>query len=142
MTSKRQAPKQKVLEIHRAGPWGDVKYEHKLECGHSEVLARASKATRIACSWCVKANSKDIELRTLAPQAKTLWQVFTEDDETNSNEIELSKIKASLASVLNIPLEAIEIIATDKQGVLEIKSAYIFLSARDVQRLINRGGQQ
>ena len=135
---KRQAPKREIKEIRRVGAWGKVHYEHVLECGHTERLPRASRAIKIACSWCVKAEQKDEELRSLVPKPRLLMDVFDEED-MSSGEVEVSRTRASLASILGIPQDAVEIFAIDSLGVLEIRSAYIFLSANDIRKVINKG---
>lgn len=138
---KRQAPKREIKEIRRTGAWGKIQYEHILECGHTERLPRASRAIRIACSWCVKAEQKDAELRALVPQVRTIADDFDDfDDDLSSDEIEVSRTRASLASILGIPLEAVEVVAIATRGVLEIRSAYIFMSASDIRKIINKGG--
>jgi hypothetical protein len=43
---------------------------------------------------------------------------------------------------MKVPLEAIEIVASQNRGVLEIKAAYIFLSAGDISRIIQKGELQ
>ena len=135
---KRQAPKREIKEIRRVGAWGKINYEHILECGHTERLPRASRAIKIACSWCVKAEQKDEELRSLVPKPRLLMDIFDEDD-MSSGEVEVSRTRASLASILGIPQDAVEILAIDSLGVLEIRSAYIFLSASDIRKVINKG---
>jgi hypothetical protein len=57
----------------------------------------------------------------------------------SSGEVEVSRTRASLASILGIPQDAVEILAIDSLGVLEIRSAYIFLSASDIRKVINKG---
>ena len=138
LMGKRQAPKREIKEIRRVGAWGKVNYEHILECGHTERLPRASRAIKIACSWCVKAEEKDEELRSLVPKPRLLMDIFDEDD-MSSGEVEVSRTRASLASILGIPQDAVEILAIDSLGVLEIRSAYIFLSASDIRKVINKG---
>jgi hypothetical protein len=64
--------------------------------------------------------------------------IFDEDD-MSSGEVEVSRTRASLASILGIPQDAVEILAIDSLGVLEIRSAYIFLSASDIRKVINKG---
>lgn len=137
---KRQAPKREIKEIRRVGVWGKTQYEHILECGHTERLPRASRAIRIACSWCVKAEEKDEEMRSLVPQPRPITEDFDDNDDLSSDEIQVSRTRASLASILGVPLEAVEIVAIDSRGVLEIRSAYIFMSASDIRKIINRGG--
>jgi len=138
MDERRQAPKREVKEILRVGAWGNVRYQHVLECGHSEYKPRASRATRLACLWCVKAGEREEELRELNPPLPSVIASY-EDDNTASSEIQLSRVRASLASKMKVPLEAIEIVASENRGVLEIKAAYVFLSAGDISRLLGKG---
>jgi hypothetical protein len=86
----------------------------------------------------VKAEEKDEELRSLVPKPRLLMDVFADED-MSSGEIEISRTRANLASLLGIPLDAVEILAIDSMGVLEIRSAYIFLSASDIRKVINKG---
>jgi hypothetical protein len=50
-------------------------------------------------------------------------------------EIDISKMKAAIASMFKIPLEAIDIVATDISGNLVVKHALVFLSSSDVARI-------
>jgi len=138
MDERRQAPKREVKEILRVGSWGSVRYQHVLECGHSEYKPRASRANRIACLWCVKANEREKELRTLGPPIPAMIAEYEEDDSASS-EIRISRVRASLAAKMKVPLEAIEIVSSENRGVLEIKAAYVFLSAGDISRLVGKG---
>lgn len=138
MEGRRQAPKRAVKEIRRVGTWGNVRYEHVLECGHSEYKPRASRADRLACMWCVKAIEKDEEMKSFTAPPPSIIAEYA-DDNTASSEIHLGRVRASLASVMKVPLEAIEIVASENRGVLEIRAAYVFLSAGDISRLIQRG---
>jgi hypothetical protein len=141
MEGRRQAPKRAVKEIRRVGTHGNVRYEHVLECGHSEYKPRASRAERIACLWCVKAEEKEEEMKSFTAPTPSIFAEYV-DDHSASSEIQLSRVRASLASIMKVPLEAIEIVASENRGVLEIKAAYVFLSAGDISRLIQRGEMQ
>lgn len=138
MEGRRQAPKREVVEIRRRGSYGGVKYDHVLECGHTEVHARASKAKRIACSWCLRLTKDEPTMRDASPMK---FDALADDDDISSasNEIEISRIRASLAAVMKVPVDAVEIVASERYGVLEIRAAYVFLSAGDIRRLITRG---
>jgi len=138
MEERRQAPKREVKEILRVGSWGNVRYQHVLECGHSEYKPRASRATRLACLWCVKAIEREEELRELNPPVPAMIAEY-EEDNSASSEIRISRVRASLAAKMKVPLEAIEIVASENRGVLEIKAAYVFLSAGDISRLVGKG---
>lgn len=138
MEGRRQAPKRTVVEIRRRGSYGGVKYEHTLECGHTEVHARASKAKKIACSWCLRLSQDEVSAHRVAP---TSLNMLAEEDDTSaaSNEIEISRMRASIAAIIKVPVDAVEIVASQKYGVLEIRAAYVFLSAGDIRRLLTRG---
>jgi len=139
MVERRQAPKQKILSINRVGAWGKVRYEHKLDCGHSEILPRASSAKRIACTWCVKAQEKEEELRQLVSPQKNSSQILDMDEFMSQDEIEVNRTRASIAAMLQIPVDAVSIVSTDVGGRLVIKSAYIFLSSGDIGRILTKG---
>ena len=141
MEGRRQAPKRAVTEIRRVGTWGNVRYEHVLECGHSEYKPRASRADKLACMWCVKAIEKEEEMKSFTAPPPSIFVEY-EDDNSASSEIHLGRVRASLSSVMKVPLEAIEIVASQNRGVLEIKAAYIFLSAGDISRIIQKGELQ
>jgi hypothetical protein len=140
MEGRRQAPKRAVQEIRRRGPWGDIKYDHILDCGHTEVLVRASRAKRIACSWCARLGDKQVETKPITPRESFAFIGDDEvDDQSASSEIEVSRVRASLASIMKVPVDAVEIVANEKFGVLEIRAAYVFLSAGDIRRILTRG---
>ena len=109
-----------------------------LECGHSEYKPRASRADKLACMWCVKAVEKEEEMKSFTAPPPSIFVEY-EEDNSASSEIHLGRVRASLSSVMKVPLEAIEIVASQNRGVLEIKAAYIFLSAGDINRIIQKG---
>jgi len=141
MVERRQAPKQKILSINRVGAWGKVRYEHKLDCGHSEILPRASSAKKIACTWCVKAKEKEEELRQLVSPQKNSLQILDMEEFMSQDEVEVNRTRASIAAMLQIPVDAVSIVSTDAGGRLVIKSAYIFLSSGDINRILTKGEQ-
>lgn len=140
MVERRQAPKQKILYINRVGAWGKVRYEHKLACGHSELLPRASTAKKIACMWCVKAQEKDEELKKLISPQKNSSQILDMDEFMSQDEMQVNRTRASIAAMLQIPVDAVGIVSTDVGGRLVVKSAYIFLSSGDITRILTKGG--
>jgi hypothetical protein len=68
-------------------------------------------------------------------------EILDFDESMSQHEVDLAKAKASLASLFGIPLEAIQLNSIDVAGNLQIGSAYIFLSARDVRRLTDGWGK-
>lgn len=57
------------------------------------------------------------------------------DELIAKEEIDISRMKASIAAKFNIPIEAIDIVAEDVNGKLTVKNALLFLSSGDVARL-------
>lgn len=141
MDGKRQAPKKLIRDVRRRGSWGAVFYEHDLECGHIEIRNRASRSRRIACTWCLQDENSNKTNERVASSAKSQYETEADDADFASSEIELSQVRASLASFLKVPVDAVEIVAHESMGMLELRAAYIFLSARDVRRLLEKGNQ-
>lgn len=136
MTSRRSSPHRKIIEISRFGPWGNVRYKHELECGHAEILQRASRAQSIACSFCNRPpqqESTKIDFSNLLPPT-----ILDTAINSSQDEIEIQKLQAHLASALGIPAEAISMISSDTGGRLIVKAAYVFLSAADIRSIIDR----
>ena len=133
-TEKRRAPKQTVLSIEKTGRWGQYVYSHTLTCGHKDVRKRAATSTEIACIWCLRANEKDKELKQMS---SSVPEVFFIDENLAEQETKIEKIRASIASKIGVPMEAIDISTEDVLGVLVIRSAMIYLSAKDVSRIAN-----
>lgn len=135
--SNRKAPKRGVLEISKKGTWGKYEYWHRLDCGHTEIRKRAAPTDKIACRLCVKAEAKGKELIALVTVPQR--QVFEEDliplEEDHLVELEAGGLRGALASALEIPQEAVDIVVSDVDGRLTVSSVVIFLSALDAKRI-------
>lgn len=133
MTSEhRKSPRRKVISISRVGQWGEVLYEHLLDCGHVERRPRASRAAQIACVWCLRSQAKELEITALAKPAKII-QI-----DSSVNEIAIAQVKAKLCHTLGVTHEQVEISVIDKQGEQKISGAVVFLSESDVHKLIGQ----
>lgn len=131
-TERRRAPRRKVVGIEKTGRWGNYVYSHELSCGHKDVRKRAATSSEIACMWCLRAEEKNIELKRLsAPPAQNVFY----DDNLADEEIKIEKTRAALAAKIGVPMEAVDISAEDVAGALVIRSAIVYLSARDVARI-------
>lgn len=142
MAGRRQAPKRSIVSINKIGPWGNVRYEHQLECGHSEMLPRASSAKKIACSQCVTPPQEEMP-KGIVPSLNIsdLIDARLDFDETfEQDEVIVRRVAADIASLLGIPVDAVSLVTDASSGRITIKSAYIFLSARDISRLTNTRG--
>lgn len=122
-----------------------------MECGHSELLARASSAKRIACSVChskenqVQKNETlpihEIEISNHSDQRLDIFGTRLDfDDKFSEDELTIRRIAADLASLLDIPVDAVSVNTDASSGRLTITSAFIFLSAKDVARLSKARG--
>ena len=137
-TEHRKAPRRSIEEIKRVGGWGKVKYHHHLACGHIEIRNRASSAPKLGCAWCFRASERDAELRNPAVSNQTPPPTVDSDPVMGQDEIDIGQTRAALATALSVPADAIDIVAIDAGGSLEIQNALVFLSAHDVMRLTNR----
>lgn len=135
-TEHRRAPKRDVVEVTRIGAWGQVRYQHRLSCGHIESRPRAASSKTLACAWCLRAEEIDKQIKSLSAPPAT---VFPEKEQSlDTFETDVEKLRAGLASKFSVPLDAIDISIVDVNGQLVIKSGLVFLSANDIARL---GGQ-
>jgi hypothetical protein len=131
-TEHRKAPRKTVTEIRRSGAWGKVKYEHVLECGHTEIRPRASTAPKIACAWCLRSKTKDLEIKALA----TPISVNDNHEELFlKTETEIGRVRAQIAHEFKVPLEQVDVVATDENGITKINFVKVFLSSADVRRI-------
>ena len=133
-TEHRKAPRRDVVEISREGAWGRDKYKHLLSCGHTEIRPRAATTPKLACAWCLKAEAKNQEMKALGAGVQTI-QIDDINEKLAAEEIDISRTKAIIATRFQIPIEAIDVVATDVNGNLVIQHALLFLSASDVARL-------
>lgn len=129
-TERRKAPRRKITEIEKTGRWGNVSYLHHLSCGHIESRKRASATSEIACAWCLRAEQKNEEMKALVRVAP-LPQI---EPSLADEEVKIEKTRASLAIRFGVPQDAVDISVEDVAGILQIRSATIYLSASDVAR--------
>lgn len=138
MSGRRGKPLRRVMEIAKFGNWGNIRYKHLLECGHSEVLPRASRAKELACSACGEP-PREKRPDTIGGFDHLLPPTILDfSDQASQDEVEVKKLQAHVASLLGIHPESISIISSDAGGRLIVKSAYIFLSAADLRAMIDR----
>jgi len=129
-TEHRKAPRRKIESINRVGAWGNVVYEHRLECGHTERRQRAASSESLACAWCLRSQAKELEIRSLSQPAKTV------EPDLQHTEVEIARVKAKLSHALGVSLEQVEVSVVDKFGEQRISGAVVFLSEGDVRKLI------
>lgn len=131
-TERRQAPRRKIKLIEKIGSWGGYQYVHHLVCGHTETRKRQAPSNEIACVQCLKEENKKQELRALSRISPIAYgEEFSFVDE----EIKIEKTRAALASRFGVPHDAVDVVSEYISGKLIIKSATIYLSASDVDKL-------
>lgn len=131
-TEHRKAPRREVVDIRRVGGWGSVVYHHVLSCGHIEKRPRATKAPKLACVFCLRAEEVVKTMSSLKTPTKS---EVLDDEEFASFETKVQMIKASLASQMNIPIDAVDVAIADEAGILRIRYATIFLTEKDVRKI-------
>ncbi len=131
-TEHRKAPRRTIESIERKGIHGSVKYHHLLECGHTEIRTRASRAPKLGCAWCFRTAEKERDVG-----AVTLSPVMTldYDQRLGHNEVQVARLRGSLASALGVPIEAVDLIVTERGADLTVESAVVFFSPGDIDRL-------
>ncbi|MGA1697553.1 MAG: hypothetical protein ACO4AZ_01600 [Ilumatobacteraceae bacterium] len=141
--NRRKAPLREILDIVRRGSWGQVTYDHRLACGHTEQRSRATTTTHIKCTLCFIAEEKRQDLRQLSaqPTREVIMDVadlIDSDNEDFIREEEANFIRAGLAVNLDIPIESIDLVLEDGDNGLELSFAMVYLSAQDAHRLSRR----
>lgn len=131
-TEHRKAPRRKIESIDRLGNHGSVKYHHLLECGHTEIRARASRAPKLGCAWCLRTESKATEMAALTISYP---EPLDYDERLSQNEIQVARLQGSLAKALGVPTEAVDLVVTERGGDLTVESAVVYLSPRDIERM-------
>ncbi len=140
MINKKSAPQKLIVSIDKQGAWGEVSYYHKLECGHVEVRKRASSAPRIACTWCVIGEEKGRELKALTiVQPPTLEEVWDFYDETTSEEVDVAKLRAGVASAVGCAQESVEVVSiVDEENILRVSYVTVFLDFETAKKIADK----
>jgi len=129
-TEHRKSPRRKIKSIERIGTWGNLKYHHLLECGHTEVRVRASSAPKLACAWCLRVEDKKDELLSLVSTGNQNDENF---DEIFIKQLDNeSRVRAEISKRLQVPVDAIDVTIDEITG---IRAARIFFSPSDVSRM-------
>jgi hypothetical protein len=82
--------------------------------------------------WCLRAEEQDVEIKKMS--APLVQNVFY-DDNLAAEETRIEKTRAAIAARIGVPMEAVDISSEDVAGLLVIRSAVVYLSARDIVRI-------
>lgn len=132
-TEHRKAPRRKIDLITRMGVHGSVKYHHFLECGHTEIRPRASRAPKLGCAWCFRVEQAEPKFGAVVLLSSS--NALDYDERLSKNEVEVARLHGSLAKALGVPTEAVDLVVTENGADLSVESAVVFLSPRDIDRL-------
>lgn len=105
MTVRRAAPRREVIEVVRAGEWGEVFYSHRLSCGHVENRKRPAKTEVVGCAACA-----------INQALKPIMDALPEPDEADplaTIEVSIAEMRASMAARCGVPLEAVDVVVGD-----------------------------
>lgn len=131
-TERRKAPRKKIKYVQKIGSWGKYEYIHHLVCGHTESRKRKSPTSEIACVICLKTEEKKQEIRALS---RTSPLIIGNEDYLVDEELKIERARGLLGAKFGIPLDAVDILSEYFDGKLIIKSAIIYLSSQDVDKL-------
>lgn len=136
--NRKSAPRQQVLRIERTGAWGQVEYLHYLDCGHVVSRKRAASTPVMACDGCVLAEKHQ---QNIAEQKESgadddIWDSLS--SEIAITEKEAAIIKAALVARFEVPVEAVDVVLGDDDGVLRLQYAVILLSAEEVRHHLSQ----
>lgn len=131
-TERRQAPRRKIKLIEKSGQWGKLQYVHHLTCGHTETRKRQAPSSEIACVQCLREETVREEIRALSRVSPL---TYGDDNSFVDEELKVERTRAALASKFGVPLDAIDVASEYISGRLIIRSATIYLSAKDVEKL-------
>ncbi|MEY3099473.1 MAG: hypothetical protein RIS63_361 [Bacteroidota bacterium] len=131
-TERRQAPRKKIKLVEKAGSWGKLQYVHHLVCGHTETRKRLAPSSEIACVQCFREEQTKEEMRALSRVSPL---VYGDDNSFIDEELKIERTRAALASKFGVPLDAIDVASEYLSSKLIIRSATIYLSALDVDKL-------
>jgi hypothetical protein len=95
---RRNAPRREVESITKVGVYGNVRYQHKLVCGHTETRPRKSTAPKLACMSCLEG--------TNSPRAPV------EIDPAAQLDAKIRRTKSKVAQRCKVPLEQVEVTPT------------------------------
>lgn len=140
--NRKSAPRRTVVRIDREGAWGRVEYAHTLDCGHTERRKRPAKTTVLACAWCVVAEEQDQKMKALAT---TSAPGGADDDlfdplgiSLAASEKAVAKLRGDLAGRFDVPLEYVDVVTSDDDGMLAVSYAVVFIPAGDIPAILAR----
>jgi hypothetical protein len=133
-TEHRRSPRKEIVQIKKVGTWGNIEYHHVLSCGHIEIRPRASRAPKLACAWCLRAESKEQEMLALVQAPLRV----REEVNTANYEHDVQSLRASISNALKVNIEAVDIVVKDVGGKLEVQHVLVFLSAYEARMIAGR----
>ncbi len=136
--SLKAAPRRQVLEVSRTGDWGEVRYRHRLECGHVEVRRRPSSSETIACSSCMTEG----RLRDKVAFMQGIDDSIPDEQDRLSYEFAVVesnavRVRGAIAAKLGIPLDCVDVLVSDFGGKMSIASATVHMDGPMAMEMLN-----
>lgn len=82
----------------------------------------------------MRLETKVSEMKAILPPAR---MPSVSDDEMATAETEFYLIRATIASRFGVPIDSIDLVTTDDTGILRIRYATVFLTEKDVNRIMS-----
>jgi hypothetical protein len=118
------------VSITKVGKYGHVVWVHQLVCGHTITRKRKSPTGVLGCVKCIEASDFEELAESLTVPVESPF-----DDDLSGAEREALKTKALLAGRFNVPPEQVDVvIRAGRNGIMEVDSATISLTARQLRR--------
>ena len=130
MASPRNAPRRESVSVTKVGRYGHVLWAHQLVCGHTITRKRKSPTGVLGCVKCIEASDFEELAESLTVPVESPF-----DYDLSGAEREALKTKALLAGRFNVPPEQVDVvIRAGRNGIMEVDSATISLTARQLRR--------
>lgn len=134
--SLKSAPRRDVVDVRRVGDWGEVRYRHRLSCGHTEERKRPAKASVIACSACSvdkRLSRKMFLLDTGSDQSENYDLISSEFAQAEMLSV---RIRGAIAARLGVTLEDVDVLISDVDGRFAVASASVHIDGQTAMRIL------
>lgn len=125
LTSKREAPKRKVVDYWKQGEYGSVGWFVKLECEHVEVRKRKPPKDRMACLQCA------------GGQAPALPDGVVFDPVVQMQSAE-ARTRRLLADRLGVSEDAVTVLFGGSLDSTDVTGARVYLDAEEIRSLLRQ----
>jgi hypothetical protein len=117
------------------GDWGEIRYHHRLSCGHVEIRRRPVKSEVMGCSSCSTEQrlSKKVFLLDERPSSEQDYDALSA--EFAQAEIMSVRIRGAIAARLGVVLEDVDVLISDVDGRFAIASASVHIDGQTAMQI-------